>query len=138
MSVNYQKTVVEPAQAALKAQQDKEAAEAAERARATATYQIQAFNYSTWGTLTGSYGYAIAGGNCINQVPYGLRGSGNPISWAVTTQMPYIGGAALWAGVNHVARVTGLWSNGDIEVAQENWSGPAITRFSRSTFRGFR
>lgn len=90
---------------------------------------------SSSGTLTGSYGYAIPG-NCVDQIPMNLRGSGNPINWP-STSGPYIGGAALWYS-NHVGQIVGFWSNGDIEIAHQGWSGAPITRFPRSTFRGFR
>lgn len=91
----------------------------------------------TSGSLFGSIGYAFAGGNCVNQIGPSVRPDGNPITWAVTTQTPYIGAAGLFP-YNHVVRVVGLWSNGDIEVANENWSGVPQTRFPRSAFRGFR
>lgn len=89
------------------------------------------------GTLTGSAGYALPWGNCVNQIPYGLRGFGNPSSWLATTQTPYIGGAALWY-FNHTGRIVGIWSNGDLEIAHENAGGWGQTRFPRSAFRGFR
>lgn len=91
--------------------------------------------YTSYGSLTGSYGYVIYYGNCVNQAPYHLRASGNPISWPPTSG-PYIGGIALFH-YNHVARITGFWSNGDIEVAHENYKGNQ-TRFPRSAFRGYR
>lgn len=87
--------------------------------------------------IAGTRGYALPYGNCINQVPYTLRGQGNPINWSVLTQTPYIGAAALWY-FNHTGRVVGMWSNGDLEIAHENWGGYAQTRFPRSAFRGFR
>lgn len=100
-------------------------------------YEAPKATYTPSGGLTGSYGYSLAGGNCVNQVPSGLRGPGNPISWSVTSRAPYIGAAALFY-YNHVVRVTGIWSNGDIEVANENWNGPSQTRFSQAEIRGYR
>jgi hypothetical protein len=86
--------------------------------------------------LTGAYGYALAGGNCVNTAKaWGKNQPGNPISWVPTTSTPFIGAAALFP-YNHVAVVVGLWSNGDIEVAQENC--PACPhRYPRGAFRGF-
>lgn len=119
------------------------AIQAAETARIQAqSYRVQRFYVSqvTYGfgqLIVGTFGYAIAGGNCVNQIAPGVRPGGNPSTWAVTTQTPYIGSAALFY-YNHVARVVGIWSNGDVEVANENWGGVPVTRFPRSTFRGFR
>lgn len=125
------------AEAAAKAAQEAEAKRladiAAQQAKALYTGPV----WVSIGSLTGSYGYAHAGGNCVNEVPPGLLLSGNPISWPVSTNTPYIGGIALFP-YNHVARVVGLWSNGDVEVAQQNWSGTPQTRFSRGELRGFR
>ncbi len=86
--------------------------------------------------LTGSIGYARAGGNCVNEPGVKNPGYGNPIDWPVLTQSPYIGATALWT-YNHTGVVTGIWSNGDIEVRHQNyWGGQH--RFPRSAFRGFR
>lgn len=142
---NFDREILEPLRqrqqeiAARKAEEERLAKEAAEKAQAVQTaYMASDLSVVTVvGTLTGSLGYALAGGNCINQVPIGLRGQGNPINWPVTTSVPYIGGAALWYS-NHTGRVVGLWSNGDIEIAHENAGGWGQTRFPRSTFRGFR
>ena len=125
----------EAARAAEAARQAQLAADEAERVRQSQI--VYNAPQAVSGELTGSIGYAIAGGNCVNQVPAYLRGQGNPINWTVLTLQPYIGGAALWY-FNHTARVVGLWSNGDIEVAQENFSGGNIHRYPRSAFRGFR
>lgn len=157
---DFDKEVLQPlrrAQAA-KALADAEAAEAArvaaeaaiEAVRVAAVEQQRlleqqrvvqvaqaSYSYSNYGTLIGSIGYAFAGGNCVNQIAPGVRPDGNPSTWAVTTMIPYIGAAALFP-YNHVARVTGIWSNGDVEVANENWNGSPVTRFSRSALRGFR
>jgi hypothetical protein len=86
--------------------------------------------------LTGSYGYALAGGNCVNEAGVNNPGAGNPISWPITSSEPWIGSSALF-WFNHVAVVTGIWSNGDIEVRHQNCSG-CPTRYPRSAFRGFR
>lgn len=152
MTANYQK--MEAEKAALEAQRLEaiRAAEEAEAARLASLYvpppvvapvapAIATRGFITpiarSGGLNGSYGYAFAGGNCVNQVPMGLRAQGNPISWPALTQTPYIGAAVLFY-YNHTGRVTGIWSNGDIEIAHENWSGTPVTRFPASTFRGFR
>lgn len=97
------------------------------------TYNVSA----STGTLTGSVGFALVGGNCVNQVPLSERLDGNPITWPVLTMTPYIGAIALFP-YNHVAVVTGIWSNGDVEVRQENWGGYPQTRFSVAELRGFR
>lgn len=86
--------------------------------------------------LTGSLGYTVPWGNCVNQIPFGQRGPGNPINWGVTTYQPYIGAAALFP-YNHVGRVVGIWSNGDVEIVHENGGGLGH-RFSASSLRGFR
>jgi hypothetical protein len=87
-----------------------------------------------YGDLAGSLGYSLPYGNCVNEIAN--RPSGNPITWTVTTQTPYIGAAALFY-YNHVARVTGIWSNGDLEVAQQNSPG-APHRIPIALIRGFR
>lgn len=87
--------------------------------------------------LTGSIGIAIAGGNCVLEVPLSIRPDGNPITWLATTQTPYIGGVALFT-YNHVGIITGVWSNGDLEIRHQNWNGMPVTRFPRSAMRGFR
>lgn len=84
--------------------------------------------------LTGSIGYARPGGNCVNE-PGVKRQSGNPITWSVATQTPYIGATALFT-FNHVGYIVGLWDNGDIEIRHQNWNG-SQHRFPRSSFRGF-
>lgn len=89
------------------------------------------------GTLQGAIGYVIAGGNCVNQISPSVRPNGNPETWAATTMTPYIGAAALFP-YNHVGRVVGIWSNGDVELANENWNGVAVTRFPQSELRGYR
>lgn len=91
------------------------------------------------GILVGSRGYARAGGNCVNEPGVNSPNNGtNPISWAVLNGRASIGATALWRGVNHTGVVTGIWSNGDIEIRHQNWNGPAVTRFPASAFRGYR
>lgn len=84
----------------------------------------------------GSIGYARAGGNCVNEPGVNNPGFGNPISWPVTSGTPWIGATALWT-YNHTGVVTGIWSNGDIEVRHQNVTG-GVHRYPRSAFRGFR
>lgn len=85
--------------------------------------------------LIGSIGYANPTGNCVNE-PGINRQSGNPITWTVTSQTPWIGATALWT-YNHAGVVVGIWSNGDVEVRHQNYKG-GQHRFPRSVFRGFR
>lgn len=89
------------------------------------------------GGLNGSIGYALPYGNCVNEpgVNNPFDGS-DPIAWAVLYSNPHIGSTALFT-YNHVAVVTGIWSNGDLEVRHQNFTG-GQTRFPRSQFRGFR
>lgn len=89
------------------------------------------------GELMGSSGYASPFGNCVLEVPASIRPMGNPITWAVTSQTPRIGSVALF-NFNHVGIVTGIWSNGDLEIRHQNWHGGNQHRFPRSAFRGFR
>lgn len=89
------------------------------------------------GGLSGSLGYAKCGGNCVNEPGLNKpKSGGNPITWQATTQTPSIGATALWT-YNHTGVVTGIWSNGDIEVRHQNFCG-GQHRFPRSAFRGFR
>lgn len=86
--------------------------------------------------LIGSVGYARAGGNCVNEPGVNNPRTGNPISWAVTSQTPTVGATALFTW-NHVGVVTGIWSNGDLEIRHQNyWGGQH--RFPRGMIRGFR
>lgn len=85
--------------------------------------------------LTGSVGYARSGGNCVNE-PGVNRAGGNPISWPALSRTPSIGATALWT-YNHTGVVTGVWSNGDVEVRHQNYSG-GQHRFPPSSFRGYR
>jgi LysM repeat protein len=88
------------------------------------------------GDLTGSYGYALPYGNCVNEPGVNNPGYGNPISWPITSTNPWIGATFLFYS-NHTGVVTGIWSNGDIEVRHQNYYG-GTHRFPRSMFRGFR
>lgn len=86
--------------------------------------------------LVGSIGYALSWGNCVNEPGVNNPGYGNPIGWPVLSSEPTIGATALFTW-NHTGVVTGLWSNGDVEVRHQNyWGGQH--RFPRSMFRGFR
>jgi hypothetical protein len=86
--------------------------------------------------LLGSIGYASPYGNCVAEPGVNNPGYGNPIDWPVTSATPWIGATALF-GFNHVAVVTGIWSNGDIEVRHQNVQG-GQHRYARGEFRGFR
>lgn len=86
--------------------------------------------------LIGSYGYARAGGNCVNTArAWGKSQPGNPISWTPTTQTPFIGAAALFH-FNHVGVVQGLHEDGSLEIVHENCGG-CPSRYPRFMFRGF-
>ncbi|MDP4000053.1 MAG: CHAP domain-containing protein [bacterium] len=86
--------------------------------------------------LVGSVGYAVAGGNCVNEPGVNNPGYGNPIDWPVTSQEPTVGATALFTW-NHTGVVTGIWANGDVEVRHQNYYG-GQSRFPRSMLRGFR
>lgn len=87
--------------------------------------------------LNGTLGYSLPYGNCVDEPGVNDPYDGtNPISWAITSNLPWIGASALFR-FNHVAVVTGIWSNGDIEVRQRNCPNCA-TRFPLGDFRGFR
>lgn len=86
--------------------------------------------------LIGSYGYVVGGSNCVNTAKaHGKNQPGNPISWVPTTQAPFIGAAVLFY-FNHVAIVSGIHSDGSVEVIHENCPG-CPTRYARSAIRGF-
>lgn len=92
--------------------------------------------YSSSG-LIGSIGYARAGGNCVSEPGVNSPRNGtNPISWAVLSRTPTIGATVLFH-YNHTGVVTGIWSNGDIEIRHQNY-GYNQHRFPPSTFRGYR
>lgn len=122
-------------EAAAAAQSAAQQAQEAYTAPTQPTNPTYANNYDY--LLVGTLGYALPGGNCVDEVPIALQFPGNPISWPVLTPIPYIGAVALFP-YNHVAMVVGLWGNGDVEVDQQNWAGAPITRFPLSAFRGFR
>lgn len=130
----------EATEAALyRAEQARLAAEA-QAAELLAAQQAQAAYTASqqlvYGTLTGSYGYLSPLNNCVLLAEqYGKVQAGNPISWSISTHTPFIGAAALFY-YNHVGIVTGIWSNGDIEVAQANARG-AGSRYSQSEIRGY-
>lgn len=87
--------------------------------------------------LIGSIGYARAGGNCVNEPGVNSPHNGtNPISWAVLSRTPTIGATALFR-FNHTGVVVGIWSNGDLEIRHQNYSG-GQHRFPASAFRGYR
>lgn len=87
--------------------------------------------------LLGSIGYAKCGGNCVKEPGVNSPHNGtNPTSWPVLSTTPTIGATALWT-YNHTGVVTGIWSNGDIEVRHQNYCGKQH-RFPLSAFRGFR
>jgi len=91
---------------------------------------------SVSGGLIGSYGSVRSGGNCVNTArAHGKIQPGNPSTWSVSTRTPFIGAAALF-NYNHVAIISGIWDNGDIEVIHENFSG-SRTRFSQAEMRGY-
>lgn len=119
------------AQVAAQAAQEVQAALAAQTIKATQVAEI-----STIGTLTGSEGYSLPYGNCVDQAGVNNPGWGNPIDWPVLTQVASIGATVLFY-FNHTAVVSGIWSNGDIEVYQQNAPGMAH-RIPRSEIRGFR
>lgn len=89
---------------------------------------------SSAGGLTGSIGFALSGGNCVNQAKN--PAPGNPISWPVLFSEPKIGATVLFVW-NHTGHVTGIWSNGDIEVGHENCPG-CPTRYGPGLIRGYR
>jgi len=98
--------------------------------------QPQTIRNGSNGTLIGSYGSVRSGGNCVNTArAHGKIQPGNPITWSVSTRTPFIGAAALF-NYNHVAIISGIWDNGDIEVIHENFSG-SRTRFSQAEMRGY-
>lgn len=86
--------------------------------------------------LVGSIGYARSGGNCVNEPGVNNPRTGNPSSWAATSRTPRIGATVLFTW-NHTGVVTGIWSNGDVEVRHQNyWGGQH--RFPQSMIRGYR
>lgn len=102
----------------------------------TASAPAPARSYASAAGFVGTKGYAIWGGNCVNEPGVNNPRNGNPINWPATSQTPWIGATALFH-YNHVGVVTGIYSNGDLEIRHQNFKGN-ITRFPRSAFRGFR
>ena len=88
------------------------------------------------GVLVGQLGWSTPWGNCVDEPGVNNPGWGNPIDWPVLTTTPVIGESALFY-FNHVAVVVGVWSNGDIEVGQENSPGAPHT-YPPSMIRGYR
>lgn len=93
-------------------------------------------NNTESGTLMGSLGYSLFGGNCVNEPGINNPGFGNPIDWPITSRTPWIGATVLFY-FNHTAKVSGVWSNGDIEVRHQN-AGGAPHRYPASMIRGYR
>lgn len=151
---NYQKTVVEPQEAARLAQAkiDCEATGGSLEVNGCIypepVYEAPVYSPPTYspysgswahrgsGDLMGNYGYALPYGNCVDEPGVNNPGYGNPSSWPATSYSPWIGASALFT-YNHVGVVTGIWSNGDVEVRHRNFQG-GQTRFPRSAFRGYR
>lgn len=90
----------------------------------------------TSGTLDGAIGYSLPYGNCVDQAGVNNPGYGNPIDWPILTRVATIGATVLFY-FNHTAVVSGIWSNGDIEVYQQNAPGMSH-RIPASEIRGFR
>lgn len=74
------------------------------------------------GLIAGTFGYSLPWGNCVDEPGVNNPGWGNPIDWAITSTTPWIGASALFV-FNHVAVVTGIYANGDVEVRQQNAPG---------------
>lgn len=144
--VDWEKEVLVPLktkqaeeEAALKAAQAAQAAaeEATRLAQRPVVYTVPTpVVAATNGVLTGSLGYAKPYGNCVLEPGVNNPGWGNQISWPVVSGNPWIGATALFT-YNHVGVVTGIWSNGDLEIRHQNFTG-GQTRYPRSAFRGFR
>lgn len=154
-SPDFDKEILAPLRAAQAVTAAKLAAEEARKASEQAELDLQASlrlapvrqahiapqpTYSQDAALTsgliGSIGYAQAGGNCVLQIPPNMRPNGNPSTWEVLTGSPYVGAVALFS-YNHTGMVVGIWGNGDLEIAHQNFTG-GIHRFPRGSFRGFR
>lgn len=126
---------VQAVQAEAKRVADEEAAKQAQIAAEKAAEQARIAYYNSIG-LTGDFGYSAGGGNCVwTAMAYGKWQPGNPISWYPTTHTPFIGAAVLFY-FNHVAVVTGIYGNGDVEVVQQNAPG-APHRYSQWEVRGY-
>jgi hypothetical protein len=99
------------------------------------TVTVNSFSSGS-GDLAGSAGYSSPWGNCVNEPGVNNPGWGNPIDWPTSSGTPWVGASALFY-FNHVAVVTGIWSNGDIEVRQQNSPGMPH-RIPRGMIRGYR
>lgn len=130
------KAAQEAAEAAESARLAEEAQRQAEAAAIVPAAPVQPTQAYYGDSLSGSYGYSIAWGNCVDEPGVNNPGWGNPSDWGITSTEPWIGASALF-WYNHVAVVTGLWSNGDVEVRQQNCPACA-TRYSRLMLRGYR
>lgn len=153
---DYDKEVLTPlraAQALEKIQADKQAALDAEAARQAleasqqaaiveqsgaipTTPPTMAVGVYSLGDLIGSVGYSLPYGNCVLEPGVNNPGWGNPIDWPATSYAPWVGASALFY-TNHVAVVSGLYGNGDLEVRQQNSPGMPH-RVPMGMIRGFR
>lgn len=130
--VNVARVAAQDAATALAAAQAAQTAQVEHNSQIAAQVAYEASD----GLTAGAIGYSDPGGNCVDIAhEYGKNQPGNPISWVPTTNSPFIGAAALFY-VNHVAVVVGIYSNGDIEVAQANCPGCAH-RISPEEIRGY-
>lgn len=125
-----------------KAEKDAEAARVAALAPVAVIYvEPVKVSYSVSeevsGGLVGSIGYASAGGNCVLEpgVNNPMDGT-NPISWSITSHIPWIGATVLFTW-NHTGVVSGVYSDGSIEVRHQNCAG-CPTHYYMSSVRGFR
>lgn len=85
------------------------------------------------GVSGGSRGYVARGGNCVTFVcsmAPGLCQRGNAGSWRANSSTPSIGAVMIFrpgqqgaSGAGHVGIVTGINSNGTINLAHANWYG---------------
>lgn len=94
---------------------------------------------SNSGKLTGSIGYARCGGNCVLEPgvnsPHLGVGTG-PSDWPSLFSTPRIGATVLF-NFNHTGVVTGIWSDGSIEVRHQNYCYNKH-RFYPNEIRGYR
>lgn len=141
--------ILEPLHAAQKAKADKEAADAAEAARqaeeasqrATIVKSVTGDNQVVSSApapnlVAGVLGYSLPYGNCVDEPGVNNPGWGNPIQWTILSYDPWPGASALFY-YNHVAIVSGIYSDGSLEVRQQNSPG-APHHVPRSQIRGFR
>lgn len=126
------------AEAAAKAEADKQAADAQQALVAAQNTPKVYYPGTSAGSplIAGSMGYISGMGNCVDFArQFGKNQPGNPISWRVSTMTPFVGAAVLFP-FNHVGIVTGIHSDGSIEVAHANCPG-CSTHYSMSQVRGF-